>query len=144
MYAATLTLFTAAYSGSAVRVEWEVNSEADLTGFELGRKAATETSYTLLSTTAVTGQRRYLYTDTNVYRLRRYRHHRQRHGRRRALHLPPHGAQPRRRPELPHRAGRHAQRRAALLGHHQVDVPLGQRAGCWLLVSDAAGCRLPY
>ena len=68
VYAATLTLFTAAYSGTVVRVEWEVNTETDVTGFELARKAAAEPGYTLVSTTAATGQRRYLYTDTNVYR----------------------------------------------------------------------------
>lgn len=68
VYAATLTLFTAAYSGTVVRVEWEVSNEVDVTGFELARKSATETSYTLVSTTATTGQRRYLYLDANVYR----------------------------------------------------------------------------
>ena len=66
--AATLTLFTAAYSGTIVKVEWEVSNEVDVTGFELARKSATDASYTLVSTTAATGQRRYLYTDTNVYR----------------------------------------------------------------------------
>lgn len=68
VYAATLTLFTAAYSGTVVKVEWEVSNEVDVTGFELARKSATETSYTLVSTTATTGQRRYLYLDANVYR----------------------------------------------------------------------------
>lgn len=67
-YAATLTLFTAAYSGTIVRVEWEVNTEADVTGFELARRAANESAYTIVNTTAATGQRRYLYLDTNVYR----------------------------------------------------------------------------
>ena len=67
-YAATLTLFTAAYSGALVRVEWEVDSEAGLTGFELARKAASETSFSIVNTTAVSGQRRYLYLDANVYR----------------------------------------------------------------------------
>ena len=66
--AATLTLFTAVYDGANVRVEWEVNTETDVTGFELARKAASETNYTTVSTTATTGQRRYLYLDTNVYR----------------------------------------------------------------------------
>lgn len=67
-YAATLTLFTAAYSGTVVKVEWEVSNEVDVTGFELARKSATDASYTMVSTTAATGQRRYLYLDTNVYR----------------------------------------------------------------------------
>ena len=66
--AATLTLFTAVYDGANVRVEWEVNTEADVTGFELARKAASETSYTTVSTAVATGQRRYQYLDTNVYR----------------------------------------------------------------------------
>jgi len=68
VYAATLTLFTAAYSGTIVRVEWEVSNEVDVTGFELARKSATEPTYTVVSTTAATGQRRYLYLDANVYR----------------------------------------------------------------------------
>jgi hypothetical protein len=68
VYGATLTLFTAAYSGTVVRVEWEVDTEAGLTGFELARKSATDNAYTMVSTTAATGQRRYLYLDTNVYR----------------------------------------------------------------------------
>ena len=67
-YAATLTLFTAAYSGTVVKVEWEVSNEVDVTGFELARKAATEASYTAVTATAATGQRRYSYLDANVYR----------------------------------------------------------------------------
>ena len=68
VYAATLTVFTAAYSGAIVRVDWEVNNETDVTGFELARKGATETSYTVVNTTAATGMRRYQYLDANVYR----------------------------------------------------------------------------
>ncbi|WP_460609681.1 hypothetical protein [Hymenobacter terrigena] len=66
--AATLTVFTAAYSGTLVRVDWEVNSETDVTGFELARKGATEASYTIVNTTAATGMRHYQYLDANVYR----------------------------------------------------------------------------
>ncbi len=67
--AASLTLFTAVYDGSSVRVEWEVNTETDVTGFELARKAASETTFTTVSSVVPTGQRRYQYLDTNVYRL---------------------------------------------------------------------------
>lgn len=66
--ASSLTLFTAAYDGNTVRVDWEVNSETDVTGFELARKAATESAYTSVSTVVPTGQRRYQYLDTNVFR----------------------------------------------------------------------------
>ena len=66
--AATLTVFTAAYSGTVVRVDWEVNTETDVTGFELARKGATETSYTAVTTTAATGMRHYQDLDANVYR----------------------------------------------------------------------------
>jgi hypothetical protein len=66
--AASLTLFTAVYDGANVRVDWEVNTETDVTGFELARKAASETNFTTVTTTATTGQRRYQYLDTNVYR----------------------------------------------------------------------------
>jgi hypothetical protein len=68
VYAATLTVFTAAYSGTIVRVDWEVNTETDVTGFELARKGATETSYTIVNTAAATGMRHYQYLDANVYR----------------------------------------------------------------------------
>ena len=66
--AASLTLFTAAYDGATVRVVWEVNTEADVTGFELARKAAAETTFSTVSTVVPTGQRRYQYNDANVYR----------------------------------------------------------------------------
>ena len=68
VYAATLTLFTAVYSGAVVKVEWEVSNEVDVTGFELARKSATEVGYSAVSSTAATGQRRYSYLDANVYR----------------------------------------------------------------------------
>jgi hypothetical protein len=68
-YAVTLTLFTAVYIGSTVQVDWEVNTETDVTGFELARKSATETSFTSIHTAAANGQRRYQYVDANVYRL---------------------------------------------------------------------------
>ena len=66
--AATLTLFTAAYDGPNVRVDWEVNTETDVSGFELARKAASESSFTMVTTVTATGQRRYQYLDTDVYR----------------------------------------------------------------------------
>ncbi|WP_156176419.1 hypothetical protein [Hymenobacter terrenus] len=66
--AATITVFTAAYENATVRVEWEVNTENDVTGFELARKTSTETSYTTVTNVAPTGQRRYQYIDTNVFR----------------------------------------------------------------------------
>ena len=66
--AASLTLFTAAYNGATVRVDWEVSTETDVTGFELSRKGATETSFTAVTSVVPTGQRRYQYLDTNVYR----------------------------------------------------------------------------
>ena len=67
-YAASLTLFAAVYTGSTVQVDWEVNTETDVTGFELSRKAATETSFTVITTKQPTGQRRYQYLDANLYR----------------------------------------------------------------------------
>ena len=66
--AASLTLFTTAYDGANVRVEWEISTETDVTGFELARKAAAESSYTALGGVAATGQRRYQFLDTNGYR----------------------------------------------------------------------------
>jgi hypothetical protein len=67
-FAASLTLFTAVYDGASVRVNWEVSSETDLTAFDLYRKAASETSFTLVSNVMPTGQRRYQYIDLDAYR----------------------------------------------------------------------------
>ena len=66
--AATLTMFTATYDGPNVKVDWEVNSEADVTGFELSRKSVSQSSFTVVSTVVPTGIRRYQFVDTNVYR----------------------------------------------------------------------------
>ncbi|UOQ98554.1 hypothetical protein MUN81_03470 [Hymenobacter sp. 5317J-9] len=66
--AASLTMFTAAYEGTRVRVDWEVSSETDVTGFELARKSATETSYSTVTSVVPNGQRRYQYYDANVFR----------------------------------------------------------------------------
>ena len=68
-WAVTLTLFAAAYDGANVRVEWEVSSEADVTGFELARKGAADPAFQLVSSVVPTGQRRYQYLDPNVYRM---------------------------------------------------------------------------
>jgi hypothetical protein len=66
--AASLTLFTAAYDGANVRVDWEVSSETDVSGFDLYRKAGNEPTFSLVSNVVPTGQRRYQFIDTNVYR----------------------------------------------------------------------------
>lgn len=66
--AATVSVFTVTLDGSNVRVEWEVTTETDVTGFDLFRKSAAEPNFALLATIVPTGQRRYLYTDRNVYR----------------------------------------------------------------------------
>ena len=66
--AATVTLFTASYDGANVRVEWEVSTEVNVTGFDLARKAASEASFTAVTSVVPTGQRRYLFLDANVYR----------------------------------------------------------------------------
>jgi hypothetical protein len=66
--AASVTLFTAGYDGPNVRLDWQVSSETNVTGFEISRKAATETSYRAVSSLRPTGQRRYQFLDTNVYR----------------------------------------------------------------------------
>jgi hypothetical protein len=66
--AASLTLFTAVYDGANVRVNWEVSSETDVTGFDLYRKAASASSFSLVSNVVPTGQRRYQYIDLDAYR----------------------------------------------------------------------------
>lgn len=66
--AATLLSFGATYDGASVRVEWEVNAETDVMGFDLARKAGTETSFSPVTSVVPNGQRRYQFVDTNVYR----------------------------------------------------------------------------
>lgn len=61
------TLFTTAYDGANVRIEWKINPDAEVTGFELARKAATESSYTVVSNVAANGHGSYHFLDTNVY-----------------------------------------------------------------------------
>lgn len=65
--ATTLSLFTASYTGSVVRVEWEVGTETDLTGFSLSRQLPEEADFIALTTLAPTGQLRYAYADTSLH-----------------------------------------------------------------------------
>lgn len=64
----TVTVLSATLDGAAVRVEWEVPTEADITGFDLSRKGAAEPDYTLLASLLPTGQRHYAYLDRTAYR----------------------------------------------------------------------------
>ena len=66
--AASLSLFVAAYDSSRIRIDWEVNSETDVTGFDLARKGSNETTYTAVGSVTPNGQRRYTYYDANVFR----------------------------------------------------------------------------
>ena len=68
--ATTLLLFVATYDGSAVRVAWEVNTETDVTGFDLSRKTPAEADFYPLASIAATGQRHYTFTDTCLYQSR--------------------------------------------------------------------------
>ena len=65
---ATATVLSATLDGADVRVEWEVPTEADVTGFDLYRKSAAEPEFTLLTSLVPTGQRRYVYLDRTAYR----------------------------------------------------------------------------
>jgi hypothetical protein len=66
--AASLSLFSAAYDSSRIRIDWEVTTETDVTGFDLARKGSNETSYTAVGSITPNGQRRYTYYDANVFR----------------------------------------------------------------------------
>ena len=66
--AATVLTFTVTLDGSNARVEWEVNTETDVTGFDLYRRGAADPSYSLLTSIVPTGQRRYAHTDRTVHR----------------------------------------------------------------------------
>ena len=65
---ATITLFQATFDGSNVRVTWEVANEAGVQSYELYRKANNEPAFGRLSTMSPSGQARYQYLDTDVYR----------------------------------------------------------------------------
>ncbi|GAA3921831.1 hypothetical protein GCM10022406_04950 [Hymenobacter algoricola] len=65
---ATITLFQATFDSSNVRLEWEVTNEAGVDRYEIWRKANNEPSFTRLNTQPPTGQHRYQFLDTNVYR----------------------------------------------------------------------------
>ena len=67
-WAVTLTVFQATLEGNSVRVEWEVLNETGLTEFELYRKGSTDPGFTRLTTISPSGQRRYQFTDANLYR----------------------------------------------------------------------------
>ena len=65
--ATSLQLFMATYDGSAVRVDWEVSTETDITGFDLSRKTPDEVDFRLLKRITPTGQLRYIFADTCLY-----------------------------------------------------------------------------
>lgn len=65
---ATITLFQATFDGSNVRIIWEVANETGVQGYDLYRKANNEPAFDRLTTMPPTGQPRYQYLDTDVYR----------------------------------------------------------------------------
>ncbi len=62
--ATTLLLFMASYDGTAVRVQWEVATETDITSFELSRRKPNDLDFEALATLLPTGQRHYEFADT--------------------------------------------------------------------------------
>lgn len=66
--AATVTVLAVVLDDSGVRLEWEMSPESEMTGFNLARKSAADPTYTLLSSSGPTGQRRYRYLDHHGYR----------------------------------------------------------------------------
>jgi hypothetical protein len=65
---ATITLFQAGYDNANVRVVWEVASETGVQNYDLYRKANNEPTFTKLTAISPSGQARYQYLDTDVYR----------------------------------------------------------------------------
>ncbi|KAA9338528.1 hypothetical protein F0P96_06760 [Hymenobacter busanensis] len=68
VWAVTLTLFQATPDGTSVRIEWEVLSEAGVTSFDLYRRGGNDANFDRVTVISPTGQRRYQYTDANLYR----------------------------------------------------------------------------
>jgi hypothetical protein len=65
---ATITLFQAIFDNNNVRVTWEVANESGAQGYDLYRKTNADPNFNRLTTLPPTGQGRYQYLDTNVYR----------------------------------------------------------------------------
>lgn len=68
VFGATITLFQASYGNSNVRVVWEVSNESGVQNYDLYRKANNEPTFTKLTTVSPSGQSRYQYLDSDVYR----------------------------------------------------------------------------
>ncbi len=62
----TLNYFRAGFEGTDVKVEWEVNSESTVSGFDVYRKLSGETSFRRINELPVTGTRRYAFLDTDL------------------------------------------------------------------------------
>ncbi|HEX8427765.1 hypothetical protein [Hymenobacter sp.] len=67
-FGATITLFQASYDNSNVRLVWEVANESGVLNYDLYRKANNEPTFTKLTTISPSGQSRYQYLDSDVYR----------------------------------------------------------------------------
>jgi hypothetical protein len=65
---ATITLFQAVFDNNNIRVTWEVASETGVQSYDLYRRTDTETAFSRLTTVPPSGQARYQYLDTDVYR----------------------------------------------------------------------------
>ena len=62
--AASLLFYSATYEGNVVQVAWEINTETDVTGFDLSRQAGPTAPFTLVASIVPTGQRRYQLADS--------------------------------------------------------------------------------
>lgn len=61
-----LTYFQATSTGSAVKLDWEMNNETGINSFELFRKTTIEPTYKKVTTLNPNGSRRYSHIDTEV------------------------------------------------------------------------------
>ena len=63
-----INTLSAVYQGMDVRLDWQVDNDADVTTFELYRRKGDEPSFVRIATVTPNGAGNYSYTDSNIYK----------------------------------------------------------------------------
>ncbi len=66
--AAEVSRFVAAFAGTDVRLEWQVEDESNIAAFEVWRKKADESSYTRINIVNTNGSGSYYLLDDGLYK----------------------------------------------------------------------------
>lgn len=68
MAASAVSSFTATLSGSDVRLEWRLEAEDQVQGFEVYRKKPDESTFSKVATVSATGLNNYSWVDDGLYK----------------------------------------------------------------------------